>query len=76
MNPSNQVCDNCRFYKPIGPHVGQCRCHAPTANGSDQAIWPWITDDAWCGEWKQTFEAEEKAWQEHTAFTKSVHEKQ
>jgi hypothetical protein len=76
VNP-DQSCGNCRFSSGTAGII-YCKRHPPIiiADEQDQkCLFPWLDSGDWCGEWKETFAAEEKAWQEHQAFTKSVHEK-
>jgi len=54
-------CKSCKFFVRDRLHMksGACRVHAPTVimlqttqGVMQQGVWPPVTEDAWCGEYK------------------------
>ena len=54
------ACDNCRYYSVIGSGNGECHRHAPMCvspaaqNSIASALWPVVSADDFCGDWKTT----------------------
>lgn len=60
-SPREEVCSNCRFSKEYKKHMGIliCRRFPPQVNGDDSQF-PIVSEEAWCGEWKQNQEEHER----------------
>jgi hypothetical protein len=68
VSRAEYTCASCAYFHPsrlehtYGQIIadGQCRRHAPVwtlppdPNEFNMAGWPWVMDDAWCGEWAGT----------------------
>ena len=60
-NPSRDPeCIHCRFYSPIFEDDnitinGFCRFHAPLISDDSMIIWPEVSSNDWCGQWREHF---------------------
>ncbi len=57
-------CRTCRFFESRGKDrgavtTGECRRMAPVPGNRDQAKWPEVGWDSWCGEWGQGISQED-----------------
>ena len=49
-----EKCKFCKFFKSYNGHLGNCKKKAPSIDSkTDEAIWPEITDEKWCGDFER-----------------------